>query len=237
MIRSAVILAGGFGTRLQTVVSRIPKPMAPVNGIPFLDYQLNYLQQSGITDVHLSVGYLAHVITDHYRNRYRDINIKYALEEIPLGTGGGIRKALKEINDKEAVILNGDSFFDVDLNDLYSKHCSSVADVSIALRMVEDASRYGEIQLSKDNRIISFREKVNKTGKVRINGGTYILNKKVFMDNTPSDKPFSIERDFFASKLDSIKIMGFEFDGYFIDIGIPEDYMRAQNDFKEFKYR
>ncbi len=237
MFTSAIILAGGFGTRLQSVVSDVPKPMAPVNGEPFLNYQLRYLKHYGITNVILSVGYLHEKISSYYKNTFNGIGISCVIESEPLGTGGGIRKALENCNSNKAFVLNGDSFFDVNLNDFYAFHESHQAQFSLCLRAVENAARYGTIELDSAKRIVSFKEKdmVNKKGI--INGGAYILDKELYLNHTPANSNFSIEKDFFEKELQNFRIFGFESKGYFIDIGIPEDYTKAQHDFKGFTYR
>lgn len=237
MTETAIILAGGFGTRLQSVVSNLPKPMAPVNGIPFLNYQLNYLRQSGIKRVILSIGYLSDRIKEYYGAEYNGIAITYVVEETPLGTGGGIRLAIEQCEDQLVLVLNGDSFFDVPIRDFFALHVESNAQCSLALRKVENASRYGKIETDASHRIISFCEKSAESQPGTINGGVYLLDKSIYLSNTIDDIGFSIEKDFFEKQLTKLIIKGFEFDGYFIDIGIPEDYLKAQNDFKEFKYR
>lgn len=236
MLDTAVILAGGFGTRLKTVVSDLPKPMAPVNGIPFLSYQFKFLQHYGIRNVVLSVGHLADKIESFYKQRFENLHLHYAHEKTPLGTGGGIRLALHECQSGPVLVLNGDSFFDVDLNTFYTHHQQHQADVSLALRQVNDAARYGTIQKNTNHRIVSFREKTNLPEPGIINGGLYILEKDSYLANTPANSNFSIEKDFFEKHLDQLFIAGFEFSTYFIDIGIPEDYAKAQHDFKAFKY-
>lgn len=235
-IKTAIILAGGFGTRLQSVVTDVPKPMAPINSIPFLTYQFAYLKHFGITNIILSVGYLNEKIRDFYKNSFNGISIQYVIEDRPLGTGGGIRKAIELCKDEWVLALNGDSFFDVDLTLFQTKHSSIDSKISLALRKVTDAARYGTIELN-NNRIISFKEKNNILAPGLINGGVYILNKELFLTSTPANTNFSIEKDFFETNLRSLQINGFEFNGYFIDIGVPEDYKQAQHDFKEFKYR
>jgi len=237
MITTAIILAGGFGTRLQSVISDLPKPMAPVNGVPFLDYQLNYLKHFGIKEVIISTGYLSEKIRDHYQNRFNNLQIKYSHEQQPLGTGGGIRMAMEMAENSELLVLNGDSFFDVNISDFFSLHHKSNTQFSLALRKVANASRYGTIELDESNDIISFKEKSGLSASGLINGGVYILNRESFLKNTPAQTNFSIEKDFFEKQIGKLSIKGFEFEGYFIDIGIPEDYTKAQNDFKEFKYR
>ncbi len=242
MIKEAIILAGGFGTRLQSVVNDVPKPMAPVNNQPFLNYQLRYLKHYGINRVVLSVGYLHDKITEYYGSEFEGINIHYCIENEPLGTGGGIKKAMDMVLSNTVLVLNGDSFFDIDIHHLTNHHITFNSDCSLALRIVENASRYGTIELTssqggRGQRITSFKEKNNIEAPGIINGGIYILNKKAYIEKTPESKSFSIEKDFFESKLSELNIHGCLYSNYFIDIGIPEDYAKSQNDFKEFKYR
>ncbi len=250
MIKEAIILAGGFGTRLQSVVSDLPKPMAPINNIPFLNYQLNYLKHFGVKHVVLSVGHLADKIQDYYKTSFNGISVSYTKELSAMGTGGGIRLALEKCDDKQAIVLNGDSFFDINLKDFYHLHYIHESDFSIAGRKVEEAGRYGTIKLGKfflpsyngdDSRNFyraeAFQEKSEKNEAGIINGGIYILNKKQFFKHTKPAHAFSIEKDFFEKQTQKLDIGVYLSDGYFIDIGIPEDYTKAQHDLKEFKYR
>jgi D-glycero-alpha-D-manno-heptose 1-phosphate guanylyltransferase len=237
MVETAVILAGGFGTRLQSLVKDVPKPMALVNGIPFLTYQMKCMKHYGIRNIVLSVGYLSEVITDYYSSSFEGLSITYAKETTPLGTGGGIRLALEKCNVAEALVLNGDSFFDIDLGLFYQLHQQHKSVCSLALRKVQNAARYGAITLSSDNRISGFKEKSGLQEEGLINGGIYILNKNIYFENTPETSAFSFEKDFIEKKTDLLQISGFEFDDYFIDIGLPEDYQKAQHDFKRFKYQ
>lgn len=232
----AIILAGGFGTRLQAVVNDVPKPMAPVNGKPFLDYIFLYLKHYGITRVILSTGYLAHKIADRYERSFDGMQVSCAVEKRPLGTGGGIRLAMQHCITDDILVLNGDSFFDVDLSVYHAQYKRSAAAGSLALRKVENAARYGTIRMGDDNRIAAFKEKDSVETPGLINGGVYLLNRELFLANTPETQAFSIEKDFFETKLSEITLCGFEHEGYFIDIGIPEDYKKAQEDFKSFKY-
>ena len=236
MIKEAIILAGGFGTRLQEVIKDVPKTMAPVNNIPFLDYSLKHLAHYGIKRVVLSVGYLSDKVIAHYGNSFEGMEIVYSVEEEPLGTGGGIRLAMQKCHAFDILVLNGDSFFDIDLYSFYNKHSESVADASLALRKVDDASRYGTITLGEFDKISGFKEKSSQPKPGTINAGIYILGKDNFTEETPANKSFSIEKDFFEKKLNNLNIYGFTYSGYFIDIGIPEDYQQAQHDFKTFKY-
>lgn len=236
MLDTAIILAGGLGTRLKSVVSDLPKPMAPVNGQPFLNYQLRFLKHYGITNVVISVGHLAQKIQDHYKDNFEGMSLCYAHEKVALGTGGGIRMALEECRSNNVLVLNGDSFFDVDIKKFFELHTNRSADISLALRHVDDAARYGTIRKNSEDRITLFKEKTNQQQAGIINGGVYILQKDLYLRSTPPNTNFSIEKDFFEKQLDSLSIKGFEFNSYFIDIGIPEDYAKAQHDFKEFKY-
>ncbi|HQQ93995.1 MAG TPA: nucleotidyltransferase family protein [Bacteroidia bacterium] len=236
MLSSAVILAGGLGTRLQSKLSDLPKAMAPVCGRPFLDYQLLFLRKHGIKKVHLSIGHLAEKIMLHYGPSFEDIALDYVTEKSAMGTGGGIGLAMERSSETELFVLNGDSYFDMDLHDFHAKHASSGAQHSLALREVENASRYGTIQLDSENRVIAFREKSGKSQKGLINAGIYILNRKLYLDQTPAHTQFSVEKDYFEESLDEVCIKGFVYKGYFMDIGIPEDFEQAQHDFKRFAH-
>ncbi|MBC7694913.1 MAG: nucleotidyltransferase family protein [Burkholderiales bacterium] len=236
-MKEAIILAGGFGTRLQSVVNDVPKPMAPVNNVPFLNYIFDYLNDYGIEHVVLSTGYLSEKIHHYFKSAYKDIKISYTKEEVPLGTGGGIRLAMEKCMENEVLVLNGDSFFDVDLHSYYKQYIVSGANCSLALRSVDNAARYGTIELGEKNVILSFKEKDSFEKEGLINGGVYILNRELFLKDTKPGIPFSIEKDFYEARIKEIHIFGFEYSGYFIDIGIPEDYKKAQTDFKNFKYK
>lgn len=236
MLKEAIILAGGFGTRLQSVVSDVPKPMAPVNNVPFLNYIFDYLAFYKIEHVVLSTGYLSEKISECYKDEFKGIKISYTKEETPLGTGGGIRLALEKCTTKNILVLNGDSFFDVDLQAYFPRHAQFNSDCTLALRKVDNAARYGTIKLSDTSAIKEFKEKDGIEKEGLINGGVYILNRALFLSKTKPDIAFSIEKDFFENRINELHIFGFEYDGYFIDIGIPEDYKKAQDDFKRFKY-
>jgi len=236
MLKEAIILAGGFGTRLREVVNDVPKPMAPVNEKPFLDYLLKYLAHYGIKRVVLSVGYLSDKVIAHYSNNFNDIEIVYSVEKEPLGTGGGIRLAMEKCKTTDVLVLNGDSFFDIDLLSFYNQYSDSIGDAALALRHVNNSARYGTIALGELDMIKAFTEKTGHEKPGIINAGVYMLSCDVFMDETPAEKNFSIEKDFFEKKLNKLNFYGFAYSGYFIDIGIPEDYKQVQHDFKTFKY-
>ena len=237
MLNTAIILAGGLGTRLKTIISDLPKPMAPIMNVPFLTYQLNYLKHFGIKKVIFSVGYLSEKIIAHYNQSFENISIEYSIEKNPLGTGGGIRMAMSNLNEDLVLILNGDSFFDLNLEQFYNLHLEQKAEFSLALRYVNNSERYGNIEFNSTHQITSFIEKNQLNQSGYINAGVYILSKKLYLQNTKPDINFSIEKDFFEKQLNQLIIKGFEFKDYFIDIGIPEYYLKAQDDFKEFKYK
>lgn len=197
MLTEAIILAGGFGTRLQAVVNDVPKPMAPINRIPFLNYVFDYLKFYKIQHVVLSTGYLSEKIVEFYKDEFRGIKISYAKEETPLGTGGGIRNAMTKCKTDDVLVLNGDSFFDVDIKVHYRNHIFKQADCTLALRKVDNAARYGTIELGRLNRITAFKEKDNKEVEGLINGGVYILNRAIYLNKTETDSAFSIEKDFY----------------------------------------
>ncbi len=230
----AIILAGGFGTRLQTVVNDVPKSMALINGRPFLEYLLDFLIIQGVTRAVLSVGYKRDVIRSHFKERYRDIEIDYAVEEEPLGTGGGIRLSFWRINGDRAVVMNGDSLFRIDLPALEKAHLANKADATLALRKLSNTGRYGRVTLNRRRRITGFEEKNENTGPGLINGGVYIIEKMFLMEPDFRGK-FSIEKDCFERYYGLARMFGFPFDGYFLDIGIPEDYHKAQHEFEGFK--
>lgn len=235
MLDEAVILAGGFGTRLRDVVSDLPKPMAPVCGKPFLHYLLRYLEGQGIRRVVLSVGYMHEKIEAYFGKRYGGIDVDYFIEHEPLGTGGGIRAALTKCTSKQVLVLNGDSFFEIPLLPFFTSHATAAADASLALRHVEDASRYGTV-ITQESNVTHFREKTGLQQPGDINAGVYILPRQRFLEETPEGKNFSIEREFFEPMIGVWKLHAYAADGYFIDIGIPADYHKANEDFRHFRY-
>ncbi len=234
MIREAIILAGGLGTRLKPAVSDVPKSMAPVNGRPFLEYLLDWLIVEGISRVILSVGYKADIIRDHFGDRYQSVEMAYAMEEEPLGTGGGIRNAFRHAKGEEAFVLNGDSLFEVGLPEMFEFHREGEGLITIALRYVADAGRYGMVRTDHLHRIIGFSEKQQDAGPGFINGGIYILNRAFITGERFGDR-FSIEKDCFETYYRDVVMLGFPSDGYFLDIGVPDDYNKAHDEFKRLK--
>ncbi len=227
--QEAVILAGGFGTRLAHLLGNVPKPMAPVYGKPFLCYVLDQLHYAGIGHVVLATGHLHEVINTYFRDGYRDMRITCSCESTPLFTGGAIVQAAQYIQSDHFIVLNGDTFFDVDLQQLWRTHISRNARLTIALRHVPDTGRYGAVTCEED-RIAAFREKADSLGAGYINGGIYAIDRTWLMKQDLPVK-FSFEKELMQPFAGSEGFYGMRSDGYFIDIGIPDDYHRAQREF------
>lgn len=233
MVREAIILAGGFGTRLRAVVEDRPKSLAPINGRPFLEYLLDYLVRSGLERFVFSVGYRARQIEEHFGASYRGCPIRYALETEPLGTGGGILNALPLTTDETVLVTNGDSLFLADLAAQWKVHteCSAVA--TLALHPMRDFARYGRVEVAANGRVLAFREK-EAVAEGLINGGVYLLQRDAFA-RAGLAGAFSLEKDFFGALVAELPFYGMPDAAYFLDIGIPEDFARAQTDFTAFE--
>ncbi|EHY0016487.1 nucleotidyltransferase family protein, partial [Campylobacter jejuni] len=205
----AIILCGGLGTRLKSVIKDIPKPMAPINDKPFLEFIFEYLKKQGIKEVILAVSYKYEVIQEYFKDEFLGIKIKYSIEKEPLGTGGAIKEALKFIKN-EAYVLNGDTIFDIDLKKLILNNSK----ICLALKQMNDFDRYGTVELDSKNYIKLFKEKEFKKQGL-INGGIYFLNKDIFNDFTLQEK-FSFE-EFLQENYEKLKAKAHIFDNYFID--------------------
>ena len=224
-----IILAGGFGTRLRTVLPDLPKPMAPIQDQPFLAYLLLYLKSQGISHVILPVHYMAEKIMSYFQAQYAGISIQYVEEDQPLGTGGAMMNALTTYaHAKPLFVLNGDTFVKLDYQAMYAQHVNAGARLTMALRHVDDCSRYGKV-MTDEQHIIEFREK-GEQGPGLINAGVYLLQPDLFSKYT-LPRQFSFEQDFMFPYLAEIKAQAFMANDYFIDIGIPDDYARAIRDF------
>lgn len=230
-----IILAGGSGSRLREAVPDLPKPMAPINNKPFLKYQLDFINSLGFKRVIFSTGYMGHVIESFFGNNYKDLDLAYAAEPHPMGTGGAIKFAFTQVKSPHFMVLNGDTMFSIDLDNFFQKHVEELAPVSVALRKVSDASRYGTVKLNKEGVITDFSEKQAQSGESLINGGIYLFASR-FFKKLELPEVFSAEKDLFPELVRNEQLYGQAFDAYFIDIGIPEDYNRAQHEFLRFKY-
>jgi len=212
----------------------VPKSMAPINKRPFLEYLFDHLIGQGVTKAVLSVGYKHEAIISHFQANYRSLEIDYAVETEPLGTGGGIRLAFWKIREPRALVLNGDSLFKVDLNAMMDFHLKKKSEATLALRKLDDTGRYGRVSLNRTGRITGFAEKAVRAAPGYISGGVYIIEKLFLMEPEFRGK-FSIEKDCFERYCTFSKMYGFPSGGYFLDIGIPADYKQAQHDFAGFK--
>lgn len=224
---TAIILAGGMGTRLRSAVPDLPKPMAPINGRPFIEYQLDYWISQGVNRFVLSVGYKKEVIIDHLGSNYRSTPLTYAIEDKPLGTGGGLLSAAHGLS-KPFLVLNGDTFFEVDLAKLQKFHADHSADWTFSLFRTSEVGRYMGIEVKDDGEIVSLKSDTRKEDRLA-NGGVYLVNPSILGIKAflPGSK-VSLEEDLLpALVVQGYKLFGTSFFGTFIDIGIPQDYFQA----------
>jgi D-glycero-alpha-D-manno-heptose 1-phosphate guanylyltransferase len=231
IIKEVIILAGGLGTRLRSALPDLPKCMAPVNGKPFITYVIDFLQQQGINKFILSLGYKSEIITEYLDNLYQSVDFKYCIEEEPLGTGGAIKLACGKTEAGNVLVTNGDTLFKIALGRLSDFHLLHKADCTLSLKPMKHFDRYGVVELTKNERIASFREKQFYESGL-INGGIYALNTQAFMKESFPVK-FSFEKEYLEPLFHQRNMYGLVQDKYFIDIGIPEDYSRAQKELKE----
>jgi len=227
----AIVLAGGFGTRLAARLDGVPKPMATVAGRPFLEILLAQLRRAGCARVLFSVGHLHQAIQDHFGVAFRGMEIDYVIESTPLGTGGAIRLALAQATEEAVLVLNGDTFLDTGYAGMLRFHAEAGAAATIAVVRQPDIARYGGVVI-EGNRIVGFDEK-GRSGAGWINAGAYVLSKGLAWPPRLQEE-FSIERDFFVPEVARLRPAAYKVDGYFLDIGIPEDLDRAQTELARF---
>lgn len=230
VITEAIILAGGLGTRLKDTVPDVPKCLAPVNGKPFLSYVIDHLIYEGITHFIFALGYKSELVIDFIGKEYPSILHKISIEEEPLGTGGAIRLACAHAKEKSVLITNGDTLFKIDVDELASFNTLSGANCTLSLKYLENFDRYGVVEINEDCAITSFKEKAFYASGL-VNGGMYALNVHKFLEEELPEK-FSFEKDYLEALFANRRMFGIEQDCYFIDIGIPEDYERAQKELK-----
>lgn len=221
------MLAGGLGTRLGSVTQSRPKPMVEISGIPFLRYLLDYLEAEGVRRVVLAVSYQWEMISAYFGDHYGGMELFYSVEEVPLGTGGGLRQALTYTVCDVIFVLNGDTYFAVSLDKLLAAHRVQGRQMTLSLKSMPDVARYGAVKLW-EGRVIGFEEKGSHR-KGYINGGVLVLNRSV-LDELSVPASFSLERDVLMSRNSDLNIGGFVSDAYFIDIGVPEDLERARRE-------
>ena len=226
----AIVLAGGLGSRLKEVVADVPKPMAPVAGRPFLEYLLVSLSSKGVERVILSVGYMAEKIVKHFGNSFEDMQLVYEVEKTPLGTGGAIKSALKIVEGDHVFVFNGDTFLDLEIPQVEA-HWQAHRVPLIVAREVPDTTRYGRIIIHQ-GRVRGFAVK-SVGGPGLINAGCYVFPCDL-LDKWSIGCPFSIESDFLQPYICDCRFDAFITTAHFIDIGIPEDYSRAQIEFSRW---
>ncbi len=236
-ITEAVILCGGMGTRLRGVVKDVPKPLADIAGEPFLSLVLRYLKSQGIERVILAAGYMHEKIESLYGNEFEGMEIDYSVESSPLGTGGAMAKALGKVRSDYALVANGDSIIRFDLHKAEKQFTQAVKEsgkaaetVLFVLKQMQNVDRYGAVVL-ENGRIKAFEEKTFRE-KCLINAGVYLLSSRIFAGKA-QDEPFSFEKDFLEPKVKEGFFHGTVSEGFFIDIGVPEDYARAQKQLKQ----
>ena len=224
---TAVILAGGMGTRLRQVVSDRPKVMAEINYQPFITYLLDQLIKTDIEQVIISTGYKADIVEDTIGARYNGLHVDYSREETPLGTAGALKLAEQIVDTEYCLVMNGDSYTEFDAISLFMSCKQKNASIVLLVKMVTGISRFGTIQMNEKNKIIKFMEKGETTDSGLINVGIYMM-KTSALQKIPDKAPCSLEYDFFPSMIGK-GIYGYETYGKFIDIGTPESYLEAEN--------
>ncbi len=225
MITEAIVLAGGFGTRLQSVVKEIPKSLAPVAGKPFLTYLLDYAKKQGIERFIFALGYKAEVVESFVKEYLHKSEYAFSTENEPLGTGGAIYRACNQVSSENSIVLNADTFFGIHYKQLTELHELNEASCTLALKKMECFDRYGSVIIN-NNIVTGFSEKKYQESGY-INGGVYALRVEPFLQKSFPDC-FSFEKEYLEKKYQTENFPGLVSDAYFIDIGVPEDYQRAQ---------
>lgn len=225
---TSIILAGGLGTRLRSAVPDLPKCMAPILAKPFIGYLMDYLIRQGVTKFIAALGYKHQLVEQYLATQYNGIDISFSVETEPLGTGGAIALACSTTEDEDLFVVNGDTFFAADLEVLQLAHTKSGSSCTLVLKPMKNFDRYGNVVLNENNIVTLFEEKKFTTEGL-INGGVYALKASALLQSSlPS--AFSFENDFLTPSIQLGNIAGIVQDNYFIDIGIPEDFERAQTE-------
>jgi NDP-sugar pyrophosphorylase family protein len=224
-----IILAGGLGTRLRGALGDLPKPLAPIGGKPVLEYLINFISHQGFREIIISCGHGAGAVRDYFGDGSTlGLRIRYTFEEELLGTGGAIKLAEPLVDSRDFIVANGDTYFEVSLTELLQFHRARGALATLALTYRKEAGRYGTVLCDDDNRVVTFTEKAKEERAGLINGGVYVFGRAIF-DYIPAGRACSLEREILPL-LVGRGLYGFPADGYFIDIGVPEDYERAKEE-------
>jgi D-glycero-alpha-D-manno-heptose 1-phosphate guanylyltransferase len=230
MMKTAVILAGGLGTRLRSAVPNLPKPMAPINGKPFLAALLNYWVSQGITRFVISLGYKSQTIIDYFGASFNGADIEYVVEMTPLGTGGALLLVNQRLDSNcSFFLLNGDTYFEVEAKNLSNLAIETNADWCFSLFKTSEIDRYHRINLGEHNEILDFNSPKTRLTQYLANGGVYLVRSRILNAlNIPLSNQISLENEIFPLLISQEKrIFGLIFDTKFIDIGVPDDYQRA----------
>jgi NDP-sugar pyrophosphorylase family protein len=227
---TAAILAGGLGTRLRSVVTDRPKVLAPVCGRPYLTYLLDQLAAASVREVVLLTGHAADQVRDTLGETHAGLRLMYSAEPIPLGTGGALRNALPHLSAQTVLLLNGDSYCDVDLTAFVHFHRAEPAGASLVLVRVPEASRFGQVRGGRTGRILRFEEKGEAQGPGWINAGVYLIDRAL-LAGVPPGRALSLERDLLPGWVAERQVRGYRCDGRFLDIGTPESYAEAEEFF------
>lgn len=229
-----IILAGGLGTRLKSKVPDLPKCLAPINSKPFIYYLINYLKKYCVERIIFSIGYQSHKVVEYLEKFDFGIPIEFSIEDSPLGTGGATLKASKLVKSQNFCILNGDTYYNVDLDKLFNFHLNNDSFCTIGLKPMKLFDRYGTVELNNELKITGFKEK-SFCNEGLINGGVLFLNKQIVYESYKNDF-FSLEDVFIKKAIEMNRAYGMVSDDYFIDIGIPNDFEKAQTDFEKNKF-
>jgi len=229
-IKECIILAGGLGTRLRSEVADLHKCMAPVAGKPFLHWVIAHLTAQKITSFVFSLGYMHETIEEYIQLNYPQLQVKFSVENEPFGTGGAIKLALNKCEEENVMVVNGDTLFETDNNVLWTQHINHNSACTLALKPMQRFERYGAVTINENKIITAFTEKKYMEEGL-INGGVYLINRNSFNQlNLP--QKFSFEKDFLEKYLQILTMIGVQDNGYFVDIGIPEDFKKANEEIK-----
>lgn len=230
-MREAIVLAGGAGMRLQGLRLGVPKPMADVAGRPFLEYVMTYLHAQNVQHACLALHYQAEIVMQHFGRSWKGMAVSYSVESEPQGTGGAVREAAQFLEGNDVLLLNGDTLFEISVEDALRQHEKVNADITLCACRQEEISRYGRVDCDSSGRVIGFFEKGVRRGAGWMNGGVYVIRRKVIEEYVPPGN-CSFERDVIEKSCSVLREFCFKSDAYFIDIGIPEDYARAEKEFR-----
>ena len=223
-----VILAGGKGTRLKSVVYDRPKPMAEINGAPFLCHLMDYWVGQGAKHFILSVGFMKEFVSRYFGNVYKEIPITYVEEEKPLGTGGALIKSITTVSDQEFVLTNGDTLAAINFAEMFKEHNRFSADLTMSVFMQISDMKHGTVAIGRNGEVTRFEEKPKGCSAKWVNGGTYIVTKDLIGDRWPKGKNISFETEMMTEFIEqNRRIYAYQSEAEFIDIGDPDDFLRS----------